>query len=104
MRKRVTPTVPIQKDFRNQMQFYWNNGSRDEAFTVFLMKSCPESWTRYISQLPELSARLESLEDISGFQVLLIELIRSTPESKLNTKGDQDHDRQLDDFLFSSIE
>jgi len=80
MQKRITPPVPIKKEFRDQMQFHWENGSRDEAFAVFVMESCPKAYAGYLRQIPGLSSRLESMGSISEFQALLTELIRSTPK------------------------
>ena len=77
MKKRHTPPVPISKGFRDQMQSYWENGSRDEAFALFVTRSCPKDQIKYISQIPKLSSKLENLDNISGFQGLLVEMIKS---------------------------
>lgn len=78
MKKRRTPPVPLDRAFRNQMQSYWEDGNRDEAFALFVTRSCPKDQIKYISQIPKLSSKLESLDNISGFQGLLVEMIKST--------------------------
>ena len=66
----------------------WMEGDRVEAFTLYLMASYPETWMRYVSDVPKFSDKLDALTTIAVFPDLLIELVRqkiipaSTPRNK----------------------
>ena len=62
--------------YREQIKAAWVSGDRVKAFMLYLMKSYPDDFGRYISQVPEMEAQLNALHSIDEFKVLLPSLIK----------------------------
>ena len=59
-----------------RMKAAWMEGDRVKAFTLYLMASYPETWMRYVSDVPKFSDKLDALTTIAAFPALLTELVR----------------------------
>ena len=62
--------------YREQIKAAWVSGDRVKAFMLYLMKSYPKDFGRYISQVPKMEAQFNALHSIDEFKVLLPDLIR----------------------------
>jgi len=61
---------------KEQMKAAWVSGDRVKSFTLYLMKSYPDTFGRYVGQVPEMEAQLNALHSIDEFKTLLPSLVR----------------------------
>ena len=62
--------------YKEQIKAAWVSGDRVKSFTLYLMKCYPDTFGRYISQVPKMEAQLNALHSINEFKTLLPNLVR----------------------------
>jgi len=89
--------------YKEQIKAAWVSGDRVKSFTLYLMKCYPDTFGRYVGQVPKMEAQLNALHSIDKFKVLLPNLVRRVNSghvtiTRLPWRGDS---IQPDDRLFS---
>ena len=85
--------------YKEQIKAAWLSGDRVKSFTLYLLKCYPDTFGRYVGQVPEMEAQLNALHSIDEFKTLLPSLVRRVNSgqvaiTRLPWRGDS---RQPDD-------
>ena len=89
--------------YKEQIKAAWVSGDRVKSFTLYLLKCYPDTFGRYVGQVPKMEAQLNALHSIDEFKTLLPDLVKRVNSgqvaiTRLPWRGDSS---QPDDQLVS---